>query len=50
MRAFCFVVVLICALTSVRGKRDPIDYTDDDINRLFEQWEVTLSEFDDIRS
>jgi hypothetical protein len=43
MYSLNFVViffVLFSTFDRIHTKKDPIDYTENDVNKLFEQWEV----------
>jgi hypothetical protein len=51
MHSFYFLVVLLLTFNTIHAdeklkskvKKDPIAYTDKDVNDLFEEWEVMFS-------
>ena len=41
MRSFYFVLlVFFVTFERIQTKKDPLDFTENDVNKLYEQWEV----------
>lgn len=54
---YAFRLFLLCCLIITvlsedkprkKPKKDPIDFTENDVNKLFEEWEVIIFELNDI--